>query len=80
MAKGWESKAVEEQQAEATNISQPSKPRMSAEQIAQQKIRNGLELSRQRVLQQLQIACNSNHRNMLQKALVDLDVRIAALD
>lgn len=80
MARGWESKAVEEQQADAANITQSAKPRMSAEQIVQQKTRNGLELSRQRVLQQLQIACNSNHRKMLQKALADLDLRIAALD
>jgi len=79
VAKGWESKSVEEQQSEATNRSKSSKPRMTPEQIANQQSRNGLELSRQRVLQQLQSACNPNHRNMLEKALADLDAQIAAI-
>jgi len=79
MAKGWESKSVEEQQSEATNLSKSSKPRMTPEQIANQQSRNGLELSRQRMLQQLQAACNPNHRSMLEKALADIDARIAAL-
>jgi hypothetical protein len=79
MAKGWESKSVEEQQSEATNRNKSSKPRMTPEQISNQQSRNGLELSRQRVLQQLQAACNPNHRSMLEKALADIDARIAAL-
>jgi hypothetical protein len=79
MAKGWESKSVEEQQSEATNRSKSSKPRLTPEQIASQQSRQGLELSRQRVLQQLQAACNPNHRSTLEKALTDIDARIAAL-
>jgi hypothetical protein len=79
MAKGWESKSVEEQQSEATNRSKSLKPRMTPEQIANQQSRQGLELSRQRVLQQLQAACNPNHRSTLEKALTDIDARIAAL-
>ena len=49
------------------------------EQIAQKQSRNSLEMSRQRVMQQLQTACNPNHRNMLEKALTDLDERLAKL-
>ena len=79
MAKGWQSKSVEEQQSEARDAQKPAKPRMTAEQIAQKQSRNGLELSRQRVMQQLQAACNPNHRSMLEKALADLDGQIAKL-
>jgi hypothetical protein len=52
---------------------------MTSEEIAQEQSRNGLELSRQRVMQQLLTACNPNHRNMLEKALADLDERLAKL-
>jgi hypothetical protein len=52
---------------------------MTAEQIAQKQSHNGLELSRQRVMQQLQVACNPNHRSMLEKALAELDERLAKL-
>lgn len=79
MAKGWESKSVEEQQSAARAEVRSTRPALTPEQIAQAKKRNGLELSRQRVLQQLQIACNPNHRSMLEKALTDLDVQLAAL-
>jgi len=79
MAKGWESKSVEEQQSEARDVRKPIKPPMTAEEIAQKLSRNGLELSRQRVMQQLQAACNPNHRSMLEKALADLEERLAKL-
>lgn len=79
MAKGFESKSVEEQQNEVRNAQKSTKPHMTAEQIAQKQFRNSLEMSRQRVLQQLQTACNPNHRNMLEKALADLDAQIAKL-
>jgi hypothetical protein len=79
MAKGWESKSVEEQQSEARDSQKPAKPRMTAEQIAHTQSRNTLEMSRQRVLQQLQTACNPNHRNMLEKALEDLNQQLAKL-
>ena len=81
MAKGWESKSVEEQQSQApnTNGSKSSKPQLTPEQIAQKQQRNGLELSRQRVLQQLQGACNPNHRSMLERALADLNGQLEKL-
>ena len=79
MSKGWESKSVEEQQNEVQNASRSSKPRKTAEQIARELSRNSLQMSRQRVLQQLQAACNPNHRNMLERALADLDGQIAKL-
>ena len=79
MAKGWESKSVEEQQSEAADSRKPKNPRMTTEEIAQMRCRNNLELSRQRVMQQLQVACNPNHRNMLEQALAALNEQIAKL-
>ena len=81
MAKGWESKSVEEQQSQATSAStsKSSKPQLTPAQITQKQMRNGLELSRQRVLQQLQGACNPNHRSMLEKALADLNGQLEKL-
>ena len=48
----------------------------SPEQIAEENRRKSFELSRQRILQQLQVACNPRHRQMLEKALADLDARL----
>ncbi|HSS95511.1 MAG TPA: hypothetical protein VLK33_00695 [Terriglobales bacterium] len=79
MARGFESKSVEEQQNEVRDAQKSTQPHLTAELIAQKQSRNGLEMSRQRVMQQLQAACNPNHRNMLEKALADLNEQIAKL-
>lgn len=75
MARGWESKAVEQQQEEAAS-SNAGRTQRSAEQIAEDQRRQNLELSRQRILQQLQVACNPRHRQMLERALADLDAQL----
>ena len=75
MARGWESKSVEQQQEEAAATKTPGAP-LNAEQIAHQKRRQGVLLSRQRVLQQLKTALNPRHRQMLQAALADLDAQL----
>jgi hypothetical protein len=79
MARGWESKAVEEQQAQAVSNPGPAKPPLTPAQIANQRRKQGLLLSRRRVLQQLQAAQNPRHRELLQKALADLDTQLAQL-
>ncbi len=79
MARGWESKAVEEQQAEARSKPDSAKVRLEPAQVAKQKERQGLLLSRQRVLQQLQAAQNPFHRKMLEAALGDLETQLARL-
>ena len=75
MARGWESKAIEQQQEEAAASKTGHKLR-SAEQIAEEQRRHSIELSRQRILQQLQVACNPRHRQMLEQALADLDAQL----
>lgn len=79
MARGWESKSVEQQQAEATNPTDKTRRRLTPEQLAIQRSKQGLLLSRHRVLQQLEAAENPNHRKMLENALSDLDFQIAQL-
>jgi hypothetical protein len=79
MARGWESKSVEEQQALAADAKKSAKPPLTPEQAARQRERQSFELSRQRVLQQLQSACNPRHRQMLEDALADLDRKLVAL-
>lgn len=79
VARGWESKSVEEQQAEAASA--PAKPHtaLTPAQLAVQRKKQGLLLSRKHVLQQLETAQNPNHRKMLQSALADLDAQLARL-
>jgi len=75
MARGWESKSVEQQQEEASSAKTRSVP-LTPEQATREKRRQGLLLSRQRVLQQLEAASNPRHRQMLEAALADLDARL----
>ncbi|HEX3741343.1 MAG TPA: hypothetical protein VHV29_16715 [Terriglobales bacterium] len=77
MARGWESKSVEQQQEEATSSQRHGKL-LTPEQIVEQQKLSGLELSRQRILQQLEVASNPQHRSMLEAALAELDAQLKA--
>jgi len=79
VARGWESKSVEEQQSQAVSGPSPANPPLTPAQIASQRKRQGLLLSRQHVLQQLEAAQNLRHREILQNALAGLDAQIARL-
>ena len=78
MARGWESKSVEEQQSAATTQVE-SKQQLTPEQAARRQAREAIELSRRSVLQQLQAVANPRHRQMLEIALAELDERLARL-
>lgn len=79
MARGWESKSIEAQQAEASEAKQAPKPRMTAEETTRKHQVDGLVLSRRRVLQQLKAAHDPRHQEMLRHALADLDQKIQKL-
>jgi hypothetical protein len=79
VARGWESKSVEEQQAQEVSPSGPAPPPLTPAQIASQRHKTGLLLSRQHVLQQLEVAQNPLHRQILQSALSDLDAQLTRL-
>jgi hypothetical protein len=76
MARGWESKSVEQQQAEAAERKHPSKSRITPQEALLVRKIEGLRLSRQRVLQQLSSAHDPRHRQILEHALADLDRQI----
>lgn len=76
MARGWESKSVEQQQEEAKSRGPTRRP-LSPRQIADEQQRQSLRLSRARIEQQLERATSPRHREMLEAALKDLDERLA---
>ena len=77
MARGWESKSVEAQMEAAAEDSGRGTPAVSPAEMERKRQRDGLLLSRARVVQQLESAQNPNHRKMLEQALADLDARLA---
>lgn len=79
MARGWESKSVEEQQSQANSASTKVRGPLTAEQMAKERKQQGLMLARHRILQQLEMARNPRHREMLHGALADLDAQLAQL-
>jgi len=79
MARGWESKAVEAQQAEASEKTSTSRPKMTPQQATRKRHIDGLILSRQRVRQQLAEVRDPRHRDMLEGALAELDRRLHEL-
>ncbi len=76
MARGWESKSVEAQQAEANDRSAKAGPLMSAEEAARWRERESLRLARQSVLRQLETTTNPRHRKLLQDSLAELDEKL----
>jgi hypothetical protein len=79
MARGWESKSVEEQQSQMNRSKTKSAAPLSAEQKAKQHKRDSLMLARSQVLEQLRAASDPRHREMLQRALADLESQVARL-
>ncbi|HWX91836.1 MAG TPA: hypothetical protein VNY29_04315 [Terriglobales bacterium] len=79
MARGWESKSVEAQQADAAEVRTEPKARLTPIEVDHFHRLEGLQLSRQRVLHQLETAQNSRHRDMLRHALTELDRQIQGM-
>ena len=80
VARGWESKSVEAQQADAGDKVTRSGPPMSAAEAAREREKENLRLSRQRVLQQMEASQNPRHRKLLQDGLADLDEKLRGLE
>jgi hypothetical protein len=80
VARGWESKSVEAQQAEAGEKSAERRPQMTSAEAERQRVKTGLLLSRKRVLQQIEASQNPLHREMLTKALAELDEKLRPLE
>jgi len=76
VARGWESKSIETQQEEAAAKTRGSGRPPSPEEIGRRGRRRTLELARARAAADLARARTESHRQMLEKALSDLDERL----
>jgi hypothetical protein len=81
MARGWESKAVEDQVAAAeSEKANRGRPVLTAFERQRQSQREGFLLSRAKILSDLESASDARHRAMLEQALAHLDREIGAVD
>jgi hypothetical protein len=79
MARGWESKSVEQQQDEMAERRKPRGAPVPPEEQKRNREREGLLLSRERLAQQLQTATNPRHREMLRQSIATVDGQLASL-
>ena len=87
MARGWESKDVESQVEDTRSEKAVTSEKSSAaektpktpEQLQKDRERQGLELSKKRVLADLETATHPNHRKSLEAALEHLNAKIESL-
>ena len=80
MARGWESKDVESQvEAKKSMSAASTKGPKSPEEIRREQEKRDLQLSRTRIMNDLQTATHPNHRKSLEAALEHLDQKIAKL-
>jgi hypothetical protein len=81
MARGWESKAVEDQIAQQESDKRGrGKAPLTPAQIERQTQREGLLLSRHRTQASLQGACDTRYRALLERTLAHVDAELARLD
>ena len=81
MARGWESKFVDDQQAQAEAArADRGRATLDLGDRERQVKRETLLLNRARTLQSLQVACDARYRALLEQTLAHLDDELAALD
>lgn len=78
MARGWESKSVEQQQEEMAGQRKSARAPISPGEQQRNRKREGLLLSRGRLMQQLQAASHPRHRRMLEQAIAELDRQLSS--
>lgn len=80
MARGFESKSVQEQWQDAeARAEMKSKPKREAEEIERDKKRESLELSRRRVMHDLETTTSETRKGSLRAALTHLEAELAKL-
>jgi len=81
MARGWESKSVESQIESAEIQVRPCfDAHVSVEKLELLRKKESLNLSRTRVLRELEASQNPRYRNMMEKALADLNTELGRLE
>ncbi len=79
MARGWDSKAVEEQIDAAHNLTVAPHGNANGGDAARKRERQVLELARKRLLHRMEASSNPVYQQQLQDALGELDAKLAAL-
>jgi ribosome maturation protein Sdo1 len=81
MARGWDSKAVEDQieSAQVGIAAIKESKKQSEHELTRIRARQGLELMRSRVTQQIERTQNDRYREMLHKELTALDQQLTEL-
>jgi hypothetical protein len=79
MARGFESKDVEFQQAEAAARERPGRRALTAAERDDASRRQTIELAIARARAELAAASSAHHRKMLESAIGDLEVRLSEL-
>jgi hypothetical protein len=82
MARGWESKSVEDQieSAAAGKHVTTREPQLTSAEIQILRAKENLELSRTRVKRELATSANPRYQELLRRALADLDAKLAQLE
>ena len=76
MARGWESKGVEAQQADREQRDQPAAAPLTPEAAAREDRRKTLEMARARAVADLARATHPSHQAMLEAALKAIDEQL----
>jgi hypothetical protein len=80
VARGWESKSVEDQIAASQDRKAAAAKRVrTAEEVERETRRQGLLLSRAKIARDIEHARDERHRASLQQALDYIDAQISAL-
>lgn len=80
MARGWESKDVESQLTDnKDSMANSGKAQKTVDELQRDREIEGLELSRKRIVADLESATHPNHRKSLEAALAHLDQKISSL-
>lgn len=80
MARGWESKSVEQRQAELDGSNKPARRALSSAEQKVERQREGLLLTRTNLLRQLEASNHPMHRQMLQRSLAAIDQQLASFE
>ncbi len=81
MARGWESKAVEEQiESKSTNFVARDKKQRTADQVQKQIEKRNLEAARAKVRHEIANTHNERYQQMLTRSLQDLESKLAKLE
>jgi hypothetical protein len=78
MARGWESKSVEQQQEERLEPRNSGRVPLSPDEQQRNRKRQGLLLSRERFTQQLRAAVKPRHRQMLEQSIAEVDRQLSS--